>query len=45
MNCNLVLKDTMQLIDLTIRGINVMPLLGVKSSDDRFLKGLKIHAE
>ena len=45
MNCNLVLKDTMQLIDLTTRGINVMPLLEVESSDDSFLKGLKIHAE
>lgn len=31
MNCNLVLKYAMQLMNLTTRGINVMPLLGLKT--------------
>ena len=45
MNSNLVLKNNTQLVDLTTRDTNVMPLLRVESSDDRLLKGLKIHAE
>lgn len=45
MNTNLVLENDMLLIGLPARGTDVMPLLGVESSDNKLLKWLKVHAE
>lgn len=45
MNTNLVLENDTPLTDLPTRRTDVMPVLGVESSDNKLLKWLKVHAE